>query len=586
MIGSNYGYGWRTARPVGGPQSALSGRPSLMSEELPRDENGNLIVPVGLGRRGFLVHAGVLGLSTMGLGAFLAACGKGEGNSEAAQIRKGGTLTFAIDGTNALLDPAVYTTLGDWMAVDSICGGLTNIDFTTTTPTPDLASKIETSADGLTITVTVRDGIEFHDGTAFTAHDIVRTFNRQLVDGDHSLPTASTRPMRGSVNRNIATVEALNDGTAQFTLKQPDTVFTSRLTDISCRILSGAQMDKYGTALGQHLVGTGPFKLSSMTAQQSITLAANTKYWKGAPVIDQLVLQQVTDPSSLVAGLQGEQINASSFVAHSSAKALAANPKVTVYNTPKHVDVFVMMNVTKPLLSDLRVRKAVNMCINRAKIATDAFFGYAVAPDGYVISPGEVGYDSSLASLSTYDQAAAATLIEQAGATGKAVSLIAQNNNWYPATAQIIEADLKAIGLVPTVELLDPGSYVGRFFDPTKHELALWERDSYIPDPADSAGNMLGSTGSYANLGTGHAKLDPATVGQIDTLLNQATQTTDPATRKSLYSQAQRLFADKLMAVAMVVYTQNVVASIGCTDIDASALGGSRMQMQKAALTH
>ena len=563
------------------------GRPHVMtdSEQAPRDEHGNLIIPVGLGRRGFLVRAGLLGLATMSLGEFLAACGNGAGNAEADQIRKGGTLTFAIDGTNALLDPAVYTTLGDWMAVDSICSGLTNIDFTTTTPTPDIASKLTTSSDGLTVTATVREGIEFHDGTPLTAHDIARTFNRQLVAGDPSLPTASTRPMLGSVNQNVVSVVAQDDATAVFTLKQPDTVFASRLTDIDCRILSGAQMDKYGTSLGKHLVGTGPFKLASMTAQQSITLDANSKYWKGSPVIDQLVLQQVTDPSALVAGIEGEQINASSFIAHSSAKALTANPKITVYSTPKHVDVFVMMNVIKPLLADIRVRRAVNMCIDRAKIITDAFFGYAVAPDGYVISPGEVGYDPTLASLSPYDQAGATALIKEAGATGKAVSLIAQNNNWYPATAQIIEANLTAIGLKPTVELLDPGSYVGRFFDPANHELALWERDSYIPDPADSAGSMLGSTGSYATLGTGHAKLDPSTVDAVDSLLDRATQTTDSATRKSLYSQAQRLFADKLMAVAMVVYSQNLVASIGCTDIDASALGGSRMQMQKAALT-
>jgi ABC-type transport system substrate-binding protein len=559
-----------------------------MSDDMSRDELDNPIIPVvGMTRRGVMVNAGRLGLATMSLGALLSACARSGGSSSGAlaKIRKGGTLTFAIDGTDALLDPAVYTTLGDWMAVDSICSGLTTIDFITTTPSLDIVSKIATSSDGLTLTFTVREGVEFHDGSPLTAEDCVRTFNRQLFPGDKSLPTASTRPMRGSLNQNVAEVKTLSDTTFQMRLKQPDAVFPSRLTDIDCRIVSATAMDKYGTKVGEHLIGTGPFKLVSMTAQQSVTLEANTRYWRGAPVIDRLVLQQVTDPSALTAGIEGAQIDASSFFAHSTAKTLKTNPSITVYDTPKHVDVFVMMNVVKPLLADLRVRKAVNLCIDRAKIVTDAFYGYALLPHGYIISPGETGYDPTLADLSEYNVAAARQLITEAGAAGKEISLIAQNNNWYPATAQIIQANLQAIGLKPTLTLLDPGSYVGRFFDPAAHELALWERDSYIPDPFDSAGAMLQSTGSYAALGTGHATLNKTVVAELDSLLSKATQTTDTATRKSFYTQAQRLFAEKIMAVAMVVYTQNIVASTGCTDIDAPALAGSRMQMEKAALT-
>jgi peptide/nickel transport system substrate-binding protein len=558
-----------------------------MRPDLPRDELDNPIIPVvGLTRRGLMVNAGRLGLATMSMSALLTACARsGSGNKALDKIRKGGTLTFAIDGTDALLDPGVYTTLGDWMAVDSICSGLTNIDFITTAPSLDIASHIATSSDGLTLTFTVRAGVEFHDGSPLTAEDCVRTFTRQLFPGDKSLPAASTRPMRGSLNQNVAEVKTVGDSTFQMRLKQPDAVFLSRLTDIDCRIMSAASMDRYGTKVGEHLIGTGPFKLVSMTAQQSVTLEANTRYWKGSPVIDRLVLQQVTDPSALTAGIEGAQINASSFVAHSAAKTLKASPSVTVYNTSKHVDVFVMMNVVKPLLEDLRVRKAVNLCIDRAKIVTNAFFGYARVPDGYIISPGEIGYDPTLADLSEYNLTAAKQLITEAGATGKAVSLIAQNNNWYPATAQIIQANLTAIGLVPTLTLLDPGSYVGRFFDPTGHELALWERDSYIPDPFDSVGSMLQSTGSYAALGTGHATLNKTVVAELDSLLTSATQTSDAAVRKSLYTRAQRLFAEKFMAIAMVAYTQNIVVGRGCTDIDAPALAGSRMQMEKAALT-
>lgn len=558
-----------------------------MSEKPSRDENGNVILPVAVSRRGFLVRAGAVGLATMPLGAFLAACGQSTdesgANGEMVKLRKGGTVTFAIDGTNGVLDPALYTTLGDWMGVDCVCRGLTTIDFKTTTPTMAMAESSKVSDDGKTLTFTLRQGITFHDGSAFTANDVVRSFNRQLLDQDASRPANSTRPIRGSTNRSITGVRAADERTLEITLSQPDVTFPSRLSDLPCRIISAAALDKYGTSIGQNLVGAGPFKLVSAVPQQSITLEAFDGYFGGRPLIDRLVLQQVTDPSALNAGLQSGQIQASSYVAHSAAKSLAANPKVTVAKTPRLVAIFVLMNVTDPALSDIRVRQAVNSCIDRAQIAQNAFFGYADSPQGYLLPSVEVGYDPSLADLSAYDVNRARQLVQEAGATGRAIELIAQNNNWYPKAAQIIEANLKEIGLVPTVKLFDPGTFAGKVFDVKAHQLALWERNGYVPDPQDLVNNMLSSTGSYANRSTGHATLDSASVKQLDALLVQGLQTSDPEQRKVVYTQAQRFFAEKFMAISMVAHTQNiVVSSSGLGDIGAEALSSQRMQFEKA----
>lgn len=560
-----------------------------MSTQIRRDNDGNAIIPAQVSRRGFLVGAGVLGLGTMALGPFLAACGVASetsgANAEMDKIRKGGTLTFAIDGTNGVLDPSVYTTLGDWLGVDAVSDGLTVGDFTNGGWTPGLAETLETSDDGLSVTMRLREAVAFHDGSILTAQDVLRSLNRQIVDGDPTLPANSSRPLRGATARNILEITADDELTVRFRLERPDTVFPARLSHISARILSGAALDAQGSAIGENLVGTGAFKVASLAPQQSITLDAFPEYWGGSPVIDRLVLQQVVDSASLNAGLQSGQVNASSFVVHSAAKSLEANPDVTVYDTPKGVNIFVMMNVTSPLLADLDVRKAINLCIDRATIVDNAFFGYAEEPVGYTLSSTKVGHDPSLADLSTYDVAAAKALVESAGATGKAVSLIAQNNGWYPRAAQILEENLKAIGLVPDIELLDAGSFSGRFFDLAGHELALWERNGYVPDPDEQVGNMLSSTGSYGSRATGHATLTVPAVAEVDRLLQSATQTEDAAERKTAYTTAQRLYAEEIMATAMVAYTQNIVASNGATDIGEASLSSQRLQIEKAALT-
>jgi peptide/nickel transport system substrate-binding protein len=538
-----------------------------------------------MSRRGFLVRAGAVGLTTMPLGAFLAACGsKDQGGPALNQIRKGGTVTFAIDGTNGLIDPAVYTTLGDWMAVDCVCRGLSHIDFTSTTPTMGMARSVKVSGDGKTLTFTLRDGVKFHDGSTLTAQDVLRTFNRQLKDGDPSVPESSTRPLRGSTNRSITKVRAVDDMTFQIEIAAPDLTFVSRLSDISCRIVSAAALDKYGAEIGRNLVGAGPFKLAELKAQQSITLEAFSGYFGGAPVIDRLVLQAMPDGSALTAGLLGNQVQATSFAPHSAASRLGRGKKLTVHRTNRLVSVFVLMNASAKSLKELEVRQAVNHAIDRQQIIQQAFYGYADVPDGYAIPSSQVGHDASLADLSAYDVAKAKALIAQAGAQGRTVRLLAQNNGWYPKAAQIIEQNLTAIGLRPQVQTLDPGSFAGKVFSPADHELALWERNAYVPDPDNKVGNFFSSTGSYSMFGTAQNTLDKATNAKIDDLLGQGRQTSDPAARKRIYSEVQRLVAEEFAVISFVAQAQNmVVTESDLTGINTNALSTQRMLMEKTA---
>jgi peptide/nickel transport system substrate-binding protein len=118
----------------------------------------------------------------------LAACGVADDGKTRRRAKSGGTLTLAIDGTSAVNDPAFYTTLGDWMAVDCICRGLTFISFETNDPQPDLAESWNISDDQLTYTFKLRQGVTFHDGTTFTSADVLASLNRQFDDTDKTLP--------------------------------------------------------------------------------------------------------------------------------------------------------------------------------------------------------------------------------------------------------------------------------------------------------------------------------------------------------------------------------------------------------------
>jgi peptide/nickel transport system substrate-binding protein len=555
-----------------------------------RAEDDALTLPVTMTRQCFVARAGALGIGAMSLSGLIASLTGEDANaavrSALVDAAKGGTLVFAIDSTAGVADPAFYTSLGDWMVVDCVGRGLTVIDFTTTAPQPDLSTGWKVSADGLTYAFTIRKGVQFQDGSTLTARDVERSFNRQLLDGDPSIPkTVSGAPaLRGATGRNITSVKATDDNTIVITLNKMDRTLPSRLSDVPARIISAKALDTYKDNISSNLVGAGPFKWVSGTAGQSITLAAFDNYYKGRPPIDRLVLQQTSDPSALVGALLTNQIQGTSFAPYSAAKQLRASSKVKVWDTPELVDHFLMMNVTKPALADLRVRQAINYAIDRQAIVKNALFGEGEVPVGYALSRSEVGHNPALAKYSTRDLARAKSLLP-AEAKGRSVEIAAQNDGWHPAAAQIVANNLRELGLDPKVNLIPGATFTGVAFDITGHELLIWERNDYVPDPDNKIGNMFESTGTYSRFVTGQGTMGAGINGPIDAAIFKARNLAKGRERTKLYTAVQKLLCEQVMNCAMLAYARNlVVTSSTVSGINAAGLSTQRMLMDKASV--
>src|SRR5262245_54416868 len=197
---------------------------------LRRAEDDALTMPLTITRRKLLVSAGALGLGAMSVGALVDAllAGSAEAATNVGQTLRqataGGTLVFAVDSTAGVADPATFTSFGDWMVVDTVCRGLMLIDFKTTKTfgNPDLAESWTLSDSGLLYQFKMRSGRKFHDGTTVTANDVVRSFNRQLLDRDPTLPVGGTMALRGATGRNISGVRAVGDNIFEVRLNKAD----------------------------------------------------------------------------------------------------------------------------------------------------------------------------------------------------------------------------------------------------------------------------------------------------------------------------------------------------------------------------
>ncbi|MEV6344190.1 ABC transporter substrate-binding protein [Actinoplanes sp. NPDC051851] len=533
-------------------------------------------------RRTLLRGASILGMGA-GLTGLLAACGiAAEDDKSGDSPKTGGTLTLAIDGTSAVNDPAYYTTLGDWMVVDCVCRGLTFISFETNEPQADLAESWTISDDQLTYTFKLRQGVTFHDGTTFTSADVLASLDRQFNDKNKTLLEGSSRPLK-AMGENLAALTAPDDYTVVFKLKKADRTLLGRLSDIGGRIISKAALEKYGSDIGKNLVGTGPFTFSAATSGQSVTLEAFDKFRLGKPPIDRLVLQQVTDPSTIVSSLLSGDIGATQFTPYSALEQLKSDKSVTVYDTPKSFDAFMMMDVRR--IPELDVRKAINLAIDRDSLISQAFFGAAVKPDGYTIPPNQDAYDATLADISTTNVEQAKALIKSAGATGRTVHLMAASDSWHPKAAQIIAQNLTDIGLKVETDSVDPATYFNRLLNPDDeyHDLMIWERNGYYPDADDMIGSLAKPSGVYGDYISGFTTLD----GSADyaDMLFEAKNITDATARKTRYSEIQRAWAEKYMTLSMLVCAANpVVSGADVENMNWRALGNHRCYMENASV--
>ncbi|MFJ3667214.1 ABC transporter substrate-binding protein [Streptomyces sp. NPDC090106] len=537
--------------------------------------------PEGVSRRTMLRGASLLGVGVgFGLPGLLTACGAAA--DDASGSTDGGTLTLAIDSTSAVSDPAFYTSLGDWMAVDCICRGLTFISFESNEPTPDLAEKWTVSDDRLTYTFTLRQGVTFHDGTTLTSADVLASLGRQFDPDDKTLPKGGTRPLAG-LGTNVASLTAPDDLTVTMVLKKPDRTVLGQLSDIGGRIISKAALDKYGADIGKHLVGTGPFAFDSATSGQSITLKAFDGFRLGKPPVDRLVLRQVQDPSAIVSSLLSGDVSATQFAPYSAVAQLRGDSSVKVYDTSHNADAIMMIDARR--IPELKVRKAINLAIDRKAILSKAFYGIGAEPKGYAIPPAQSGYDATLADLSTQDVARAKRLVEEAGAKGRTLRLMAASDSWHPKAAQIIAQNLEDVGFKVVTTSVDPATYFGRLLDGSDdyHDLMIWERNTYVPDPDDMVGAMASPTGIYGTKLSGMDTLKDA--ASLADELYTAKNLTDTKKRTVAYTKIQRRWAEEYMVLSMLACFSNLVVSGNdVKGMNTEALANHRCYMDKASV--
>jgi peptide/nickel transport system substrate-binding protein len=493
------------------------------------------------------------------------------------------TLVFALPALVGNLEPHTWVGFGDTVHVmDTVARGLTHMDFSDPLPQPAVAEGWEISDDGLTYDFTIREGLTFHDGTPLDAAAVLRTFQRMIDTEDATRPDLSFA-LDNLGGNNVLGFEAPDDRTFRIRLANRDAAILGRLSRPDMVIVSPAALEAHGREIGLHLSSCGPYRITSMTPNERVVLEAFEGFYKGKPAVERMVMQVIPEAVAQMTALAGGDLNVTNLIPHSNVDRLEAVPGIRIEQSAAFISAMLAMNISRPALSDIRVRRAINLGIDREAAVREAFFGKAEVP-GYVTPAAEQGYAPDHQRHSAFDPAAARALLEEAGAIGAEISLISENSGFWPRLGQVVERSLNDIGLRVTTEYLDSGTFNGRLFDRDAHELAFLQRSAFFPDPDGRFSPLFKSGTAGADLIT--AQSDLPEQARLDALIDAANAEIDPEARGQIFVEINDYMADEILPVAAVVNTFLPVAvSQNVEGVNANALGTYRTFLEGAAFT-
>ena len=333
-----------------------------------------------------------------------------------------------------------------------VFNSLVRYNHKTLEPEPELATAWQRSADGKTLTFTLRTGVTFHDGRAFTAADVIAVL--KIVQR----PEVASQVK--AIANQIDTMRADGDDTVTITFKNA----MSNVFDLFLMMPIIDPNTADDLFAGRTFNGTGPFVVKKYTPGQGFSLTRNERYWQnGRPYLDGVEISVVRDSQSMLSSLRSGQSQLALDLAPLDATTVKGDPAYKLIEADAHDSVaYVGYNVTVPLLSNKLVRQAISYSIDRQRILTQVL-GNIGRTTSLPWSPASPAYDESKAGHYTHDVAKAKTLLQQARAAGAPVNVY-YDAGFGPNTglAEIVQFDLTAAGLRPTLQPLPASDFLSR----------------------------------------------------------------------------------------------------------------------------
>ncbi len=441
------------------------------------------------------------------------------------------TLVMIIESSPTNLDPRVgidaYSERIDALIFDDLFNRDEHLNVI-----PALVERWEIP-DPLTYIFHIRRGVRFHDGRALTSRDVKWTFD--------SLLQAKIRSTRAAAYRYVDHIDATDDYTVVFHLKEPFSTLLWNLSDGAMGIVPNGTL----TEMTTHPIGSGPFRFVSAQQDKEVIVERNDDYWGSKARVPRIRFLVVPDPTTRALELRkGSADIVSNALTSDTVLALEKDPHLVVEHGPGTILAYLAFNLRDPILRDVRVRQALAYAIDRRPMIQYLWRDFARPADS-ILPPQSWAYDSDVPKY-RFDPEKARQILDAAGyaaVNGVRFHLTMKTSTTEESTrlmVAVLQQQLRDVGIALDIRSFEfatffadvtSGAYqmyslrwIGGNEDPDIFEY-VFHSDKFPPHGANRS--------FYSN-------------PRLDALINQGRSETDLAQRKVAYDQIQQILATDL----------------------------------------
>lgn len=465
----------------------------------------------------------------------------------------GGALNIGVQLEPPNLDPASGAAAAiDEIVYANVFEGLTRINEDGSV-SPLLAESWTVSEDGRVYDFKLREGVTFHDGTAFDAEDVIFTLNRAKAPGS----TNAQRP----IFEMIETVEATGLYSVRVILKEPLGAFPTYLGWGDAVVVA----PESAATNASSPVGTGPFKFSRWRKGASATLIRNDDYWRARPALDQINFIFIPDPTAAFAALMAGDVDGfPNYPAAENLGLIERDERFKIVTGTGEGEMILAINNAEPPFDDIRVRRALNHAVDKEAVIEAGLFGFGT-PIGSHFPPHHPSYED-LTGLYPYNPAEARRLLAEAGyPNGFKTTLALPPPAYARRGGEVIAAQLEAVGIKVEIRNIEWAQWLDQVFANKNYDLTIvshtepmdidiYARDDYYFQYHSDAFNKV-----------------------IADLRGE----TDPARRDVLLREAQRIIANDAVNVfiasspKIAVWAKDVIGVWANAPVQANDLTGA-----------
>ena len=450
----------------------------------------------------------------------LAACSTGERVDLGGE--SSGNIVAAIAGEPDQLDPHKTSAYFSFEVLENVYDTLVEPDADLEMR-PALAESWDVSRDQLVWTFHLRKGVSFHDGSPFTADDVVYSYRRII---DEKLTNADKFSA-------VTDISAPDPATVVIRVKQPTPNLLTNIGGFKGMAIVSRRNVESGQ-IATHPVGTGPFAFVGQKSGDSITLKANPSYWGGAPKISGVTFRFISEPSTALSALQAGEIDWTDSVPPQRVAQLRGDDSIKLAVTPSNDYWYLALNEARKPWSNVRVRQAIAYAIDRDAIVRATSYGTAAA-NQLAIPKGNPWYTDY--HRYSYDIDRAKALLTESGVTEADLDMLVTSE--YPETvtaAQVIADNLAPLGITVRIRTVDFATWLDEQNNGHFDMLMMGWLGNIDPDDfyyAQHHTNGTSNAQKYSN-------------PEVDRLLDAGRVETNRQARTDLYAKAATIIADQV----------------------------------------